>query len=162
MKVGMEYKSIENWHVNISEREPVIFCIFGGSCINQLILRDALDSFWAEHHDQHWHHGGSSRLENKGGVLNLVNKLPESLTFILPNKLNFRKEKNGFVVWVHRSAYFVNDIGRQFLQSFVNPVTIADVKRICKQLDISEQAGLDFFKKLIIFGVLKYEAGTRA
>ena len=147
--------------MNVSKRKPQIFAIFGGSILNQRIFRaasnnnnDSIDCTWTEHHDQHWHHEGSSRMEYKS-TLNLVNELEPDHTFMFSDNLKLRKKKSGLIIAQGRTAYFVNDKGYQFLKSFGNRLSVKDIERVCEKLSISKKEGLEFFKKIITFGLLK-------
>ncbi len=162
MKLRIGYESIQNWHMEVSEEEPEVFCI-SGPYLEQLLFRevrnrsaqDLINCSWSDHH-----HGHStvyrSGIELKD-VLNLVEDLKENYKFALQKGLRFRKEKNGMVIAQGRNAYFVNDKGSELLKELKNHiVTVRDIRRISKKLSIAEQKGLEFFKKLIVFEVLEW------
>ena len=162
MKLKLGYKPIKNWHMEPSEKDPEILCI-SGPYLDQLICREVRNRSaqeltyyaWGDHHHSH------STVYRSGvefkDILNLIEDLKEDYTFILQEGLRFRKEKNGTVIPQGRNAYFVNDKGTEFLRELKNRViTVRDIRETCEKLNIPEQAGLDFFKMLIIFQVLEW------
>ncbi|RLG17694.1 hypothetical protein DRN63_02675 [Nanoarchaeota archaeon] len=166
MKLRIGYEAIQNWDMEVSEKEPEILCI-SGPYLDQLLFREVrnrsaneLINFkvigsWSDHHHGH------STVYRSGiklkDVLNMVEDLKEDYKFALQKGLRIRKEKNGMVIAQGRNAYFVNDIGSKLLEELKNnTVTVRDVRRICKKLSVAEQKGLEFFKKLIIFEVLEW------
>jgi hypothetical protein len=153
-----------DWRVNLSEEKPEIICIFGGSFLNQLILKDISkicdmpDSFVnTTHHDEHWHHGGSQIQGNETALHFFTGELKEEYIFTFPGleKFKFREEKNGVLIGKGSAAYFLNNMGFNFLKNFRNKVTVSDVKEICKQFNVPEEAGLEFIKRLVLFGILR-------
>jgi len=156
--------SASGWRINLSEDKPEITCIFGGSFLNQLILKDIAkicdvpDSFVnTTHHDEHWHHGGSQVQENETALHFLIEELKENyvFTFLGLKRFKFREEKNGVLIGKGSAAYFLNKMGFNFLKNFGNKVTVSDVKEICKQFNVPQEAGLEFLKQLVIFGILR-------
>jgi hypothetical protein len=109
------------------------------------------------HHDEHWHHGGSQIQENENALHFLTGELKEEYTFTFPGleKFKIREEKNGVLIGKGSAAYFINNVGFNFLKNFRNKVTVSDVKEVCKQFNVPEEAGLEFVKWLVIFGILK-------
>jgi hypothetical protein len=162
MKLRLEYKPVQNWSVDPSEKDPEILCI-SGPYLDQLIYREVrnqsaqelLSCSWDDHHHSH------STVYRSGvdfkDILNLIEELKEYYTFKLQEGLRFRKEKNGMVIPQGRNAYFVNNKGTEFLRELKSRViTVRDIRETCEKLNISEQTGLDFFKMLIIFQVLEW------
>ena len=162
MKLRIGYKAIQNWDMEVSEKEPEILCI-SGPYLDQLLFREVRNRSANELINCSWsdHHHGHSTVYRSGiklkDVLNMVEDLKEDYKFALQKGLRIRKEKNGMVIAQGRNAYFVNDIGSKLLEELKNnTVTVRDVRRICKKLSVAEQKGLEFFKKLIIFEVLEW------
>ena len=164
MNLTLDYKPIESWDINGVENEPAIYCI-SGPYLDQLLFREVrnrsskkmLHCSWGDHHHSH------STVYRSGidlkKILKLIEDIKDDYKFKISKSLKFRKEKKGTVIAHGRNAYFINNIGSDLINKIRNIITIKDIRNMCKNQRISEQAGINFFKKLIIFEVLEWIPG---
>jgi len=88
--------------------------------------------------------------------INLTNEFRDDYTFALRSGLKFREEKDGMMIALSLNGFFVNRLGSQFLKLFRDKtaVSVNEIKRMCKSLCISQEAGLDFLRKLLLLGLV--------
>lgn len=159
---------MEYWKTDSSKKEPEVWCI-EGSYINTAIIRklscgeNELDSAWSDNHDhtrgpEHHDHSSGIRIDIKSVDLNMINELGDNynIKFMLCPGLKFREEKDGLIVALSLNCFFVNYTGSLFLKFFRdnNNFSLNDVIRTSKNIEISEDSGLNFFRKLLLFGLV--------
>lgn len=144
---------------------PEIICIYGGSCINQILLRaltdvdDLVDGYWFEHHDQHWHHERRSSLIDYKEAVSLVKDFSAKQTrqVVIVSGLHIREEKEGLLVGKANAAFLINKVGALLFKHFQSgkPFSVADFISVCDKKGISKREGMAFLEKLIIFGIAR-------
>jgi len=157
----------ELWYTDSSGREPEIWCI-EGSYINTAVVRRLFCdertlsmSAWGDAHGDdrgpaHHDHSSGIRIDVKPVDINIINEPKDNCKFILRQGLKFREEKNGLIIALSLNGFFVNHAGSFFLKFFRENAnfSIDDVRKISKNLGISEEAGLAFLRKLLLFGLV--------
>lgn len=161
IKIQLKYKPVTNWQINISNEKPEIICI-SGPYIHQLLSKFLKEtgeeayyvsnkafSWWGQHHHGH---GSFHRALIK---LRDCSEIRKDHLYTLVNELKYRKEKHGAIVSHNGSyQYFSNDRGLNLLGAFKEGTSIDCLEKICQESGIPEEEGLEFFKKLIIFGIV--------
>lgn len=157
----------ESWIVDI-ESKPEIYCMYG-PYISQRITKDVyghlpegpvqLESAATTHHDAHWDHPpgrrGSISLSEVRKALKTDGQVKDNCTFVMRGGLKMREEREGYLISENNTAYFVNNIGTDLLKLLENPTRISDVRLFCRKLGISERAGIEFFRRLVTFGLCR-------
>lgn len=153
-----------------SIKEPEIWCIKGAYVNTAVIRKIACNegigvSSWDdphgnqrggdEHHNHSTHDHHDDKLQIKPADINIINELKEDYKFMLRPSLKFREERNGSIVALSLNGFFVNNTGSHFLKILRDNAifSIDDIRKISKKLGISEDAGLKFLRKLLIFGL---------
>lgn len=110
------------------------------------------DTRGPEHHD----HKDKIRLDMESLDKNVTGELKDSYTFSLRSGLKFRNEKNGLLVALSLNGFFVNGLGSRIVQLFRDKLSVSvhDIKTLCKTQAISEAVGLNFLRKLLLFGLV--------
>ncbi len=153
----MRYKLIQNWQINISEQKPEICCISAPYIVEQIlkeISNSSYDLMNCTHSDHHHGHSSLTRIKFKN-TLKIIEEFNEHHIYVTQKGLKFRKENNGLVIANGRNVFFVNKKGSHFLKLLGSHVIVSDIRRICEELNIPEQTGLQFFKKFVFFGLFK-------
>jgi len=146
------------------EASPELFCIYG-PYINQRVIREVCGNLSQDrivihsgttHHDVHWHHGGRSArvsLNEIRQALNADGEVEDACSFVMRDNLKMREETDGSLVSDRNTAYFVNSSGSRLLKVLGNRVQVGDIKLHCAKLGIPEHAAMEFFKRLVMFGL---------
>jgi hypothetical protein len=149
------------------ERKPDLVCIHG-PYINQRIVREVCDNLPQErillhaggttHHDAHWDHPGRRSRISPSEVLKALNsdgEVRDDCRFVRQSDLKIREEKNGYLIAQDNTAYFVNKKGSRLLNLLGHRVRVGDVPMLCRNHGIPAQAGLEFFRRLVTFGLYR-------
>ena len=159
----LDHVDQEAWLAH-DEVSPELFCIYG-PYINQRVMREVCGNLPQDrivvhspttHHDAHWHHGGRSArvsLSEVKRALNADEEIEDTCTFVMRDNLKMREEKDGYLVSDRNTAYFVNNSGSHLLKVLGNRVQVGDIKLHCAKLGIPEQVAMEFFKRLVMFGL---------
>lgn len=163
----IDHKIEEYWDTDSSEKEPEIWCI-EGSYINTAVIRKLSSdegglstSTWSDAHGDargpdHHNHSKGIGIDMKLADIDIINELKDNCKFMLRQGLKFREEKSGLIIALSLNGFFVNHAGSHFLKFFRenDNFSINDVKRISKNLGIFEEAGLNYFRKLLLLGLV--------
>ena len=153
------------WLVDL-EGKPELICIHG-PYINQRIVKEVygdlpkdqivLHASPTTHHDAHWDHaGGRARSPSEvKKALNSKGEVKDDCTFMMQDGLKMREEKNGCLISQNNTAYFVNNKGARLLNLFGSCVRLGDIKMLCEKHGISNRIGMEFFRRLVIFGLYR-------
>lgn len=157
----------EAWILDVGSK-PEIYCIHG-PYINQRITRAIygsvpddlalIQSLATTHHDAHWDHppgrrGSVSPSEVKR-ALKTNGEVRDDCTFVMRADLKTRKEMDGYLISDNNTAYFINNTGYRLLEVLRTPTRTCDVKTLCERLGIPEPAGIEFFRRLVTFGLCR-------
>ena len=163
----IDHKIKESWYTDSSGKEPEIWCITGSYINTAIIRRFSCDegnlsmSAWGDAHgddrgsDHHDHYKGI-KIDMKPVDINVINELKDNCKFMLRQGLKFREEKSGLIIALSLNGFFVNHAGSHFLKFFRenDNFSVDDVRRISKNLGISEGVGLNYLRKLLLFGLV--------
>jgi len=151
------------WLIEFEEK-PELVCIYG-PYINQRIIREICGDLSGDqvvtnmpttHHDQHWHHAGKTMAPYSLSIRNGLDsegEVKSDCSFVIRDGLKIRKEREGCLISDNNNAYFANNVGSRLLQLFGDHIQLSDVKFFCKKIGISEVAGKEFFRNLVMFGL---------
>ena len=163
----IDHKIEKRWYTDSSGKEPEIWCI-EGSYINTAVIRKLSSdegglsiSAWSDAHGdargpEHHDHSKGIGIDMKPVDINIINELKDNCKFMLRQGLKFREEKSGLIIALSLNGFFVNHAGSHFLKFFRenDNFSIDDVRRISKNLGIFEEAGLNYLRKLLLFGLV--------
>jgi len=149
------------------EGKPELICI-NGPYINQRIVKEmygdlpkdqiVLHATPTTHHDAHWDHpprrARTSPTDGKK-VLNSKGEVKDDCTFMMQDDLKMREERNGLLISQNNTAYFVNNEGAFLLKLIGNRVQVGDIETLCEKHGISNTAGMEFFRRLVTFGLYR-------
>lgn len=162
------------WREVFTESEPGVICIHG-PYINVSMLKRLCGyvdmsqaSGWADVHGDYRNTGHHDHSEKKASNLEplnaeLLRELKDDHAFSIREGVRFRDEGNYLIAALEFNGFVINTTGKQLLSSCLQTnsiMTIGHFKAICRSLRISEQSGLDFLKRLYVFGLINFHDRT--
>lgn len=160
----------DSWYETLSNTEPDIICIHG-SYINANILRRLCVhiqmpqfSEWSDSHGnagggpEHHNHSATSKVNLEPLNEELMINLKDDYMFRLRKEVKLREEGDYLLLSLGFFGYVINSIGKRLIDFCRTQyaLTIKDFKEICKKTGVPEQSGLNFLKRLYIFGLVTF------